>query len=247
MFAKKSTYRLVILALSASGLVSLPAFAQQKTPGAAPEKIAPAGPATQPIMDAARVKEMREQAVQLSNLRQEQALIEAQAAVAKARADLAKQRSEILKAEKDPLGTGVANPGGNPNPNPNPQLNQSLPNPGQGFAGGVATAPANNKLTLLGTQGQPGHLTATLRQGDTLTNVGAGDDYNGWQVADVSLMSVRLVQKSRGKEVASKILRVENPVERTPVTATTAGTNAPMQQMGGYPGAMSPGMMGGGY
>lgn len=245
MFAKKSTIRTLIIALAASNLVSLPAFAQQKPPGTAPEKIAPAGPVTPPLIDAARVKEMREQAVQLSNLRQEQALIEAQAAVAKARADLAKQRSEILKAEKDPLGTSTSNPGSGV---PNPQMGQTLPNPGQGVAAAPVASPTNNKLTLLGTQGQPGQLTATLRQGDTLTNVGVGDEFDGWQVADVSLMSVRLVQKNRGKAVATRILRVENPVERSPVTSTNAANGVPMQQMGGYPGGMPPnGMMGGGY
>lgn len=247
MCAKKSTYKVLVLALAATSLISLPAFAQQKPPGAAPEKIAPAGPATAPIMDAARVKEMRDQAIQLSNLRQEQALIEAQAAVAKARADLAKQRSEIVKAEKESSGTATPSPG--TGAGPSPQMGQALPNPGQGVASGMSVQSAvNNKLTLLGTQGQPGHLNATLRQGDTLTNVGVGDEFNGWLVADVSLMSVRLVQKNRGAIVATKILRVENPVERTPVTATTAGNNAPMQQMGGYPGGMAPnGMMGGGY
>lgn len=213
---------------------ALSAVAQQATGAAATQKISPAGPSTPPLVDSQRVREIREQAAQLSNLRQQQALIDAQVGVAKAQAELAKARAETIKAERDPL-TPAAATGAAPGPVPTPGMNNSLPAPGQpGAASGAVSTVDPNKITLVGTQGRPGYLTASIRQGDTITTFGVGDEFNGWKVDNVSLMEVRLVKTLRGKVTQSRVLRVENPIERSVNTNTAAGSNNNLQS--GYPG-----------
>lgn len=229
------------LALALMSL-ALSAAAQQTPKAGAVQKITPAGPPTPPLVESQRVREIREQAAQLSNLRQQQALIDAQVGVAKAQAELAKARAETIKAERDPLtpaATGAA-----PGAVPAPGMNNALPAPGQpGATSGTLSTVDPNKITLVGTQGRPGYLTASIRQGDTITTVGVGDDFNGWKVDGVSLMEVRLVKTLRGKVSQSRVLRVENPIEKSTNTNTAAGSNNNLQ--GGYPGQPMP--MQGGY
>ncbi|MBP7568060.1 MAG: type IV pilus biogenesis protein PilP [Burkholderiaceae bacterium] len=149
--------------------VAVPVPSSAPAPSPAPEVVAPAEVSIAGMLGRANADQLGQTAAVISRLRQQQAVVEAQAALAKAQQDLAK----LTQPPTAPV--------------PAPPLNLTV---------GLTPVRSESAMRLMGVSGRPDRRIALIEGNDgTVRELSAGQQIDGWEVREVRLNDVQLVRR----------------------------------------------------